>query len=106
MAHSTWSAAEKKIARRVFEAAVDRELQALLAEFKAKATSIQDPTSIWPIRDWLDRRQREIDSEFDFRYSVLVSVFGRLVRDGRVSIDDLEGLDEDKLAQIRLIGSY
>ena len=84
MAHSTWSAAEKKIARRVFEAAVDRELQALLAEFKAKATSIQDPTSIWPIRDWLDRRQREIDSEFDFRYSVLVSVFGRLVRDGRV----------------------
>ena len=28
MAHSTWSAAEKKIARRVFEAAVDRELQA------------------------------------------------------------------------------
>ena len=35
-----WSPAEKRIARRVFDAALDRELAQVMAEFKRRADSI------------------------------------------------------------------
>jgi Photoprotection regulator fluorescence recovery protein len=98
-----WSGAEKKIARRAFERALDSELQALLAEFKAKAASIDDPRSVWDIRDWLSKRQRQIDELYDFRYSQLSFVFGRLVRDGKLAMSDLAGLSEDKLEFIQRV---
>jgi hypothetical protein len=34
-------------------------------------------------------------------YSVLTDVFGRLIREGRLSEDELRGLGEDKLESIR-----
>jgi len=51
---------------------------------------------------WLTQRQQEIDAEYDFRYSVLPLVFANLLRDGRISADDLRGLGEDKLEVIAL----
>ena len=43
----------------------------------------------------------EIDRRYDYRYSVLPLVFGNLVREGRVSEEELHGLADDKLAHIR-----
>lgn len=41
------------------------------------------------------------DGQFEYRYSVLIFVFGNLIRSGRLSEGDLRGLSEDKLSSIR-----
>lgn len=98
-----WSASEKKIARKAFDSAVQAELQALILEFKAKASSVQEVESVWKIRDWVDKRQREIDAEYDYRYSQLLFVFARLVKHGKLNLTNLSGLSDDKLQEIKHI---
>lgn len=40
------------------------------------------------------------DRLYDYRYSVLLDVFGQLVREGRLKTEELNDLAEDKLAYI------
>ncbi|MFG5411358.1 hypothetical protein ABXN37_28635 [Piscinibacter sakaiensis] len=98
-----WSNAEKKLARSAYERALQVEKVALVAEFKARAQKAEDVDSVWEIRDWLNERQREIERTYDFRYSQLLHVFAALIIRGRLRIQDLDGLDGDKLAKIQLI---
>jgi len=100
MIDSVWTNVEKKIARRVFDAAVEREFSHLISEFKSKAASTTDTETLWDIRDWLNKRQSEIDGEFDYRYSQLIFVFANLIRTRKINIDDLAGISEQKLAEI------
>jgi hypothetical protein len=96
-----WSAAEKKLAHRVFEAALTAELAEIMTDFKARAAAITEPHEMWPLREYLERKQREIDRKYDYRYSQLLFVFGQLIREGRAQEAQLAGLSEEKLGYIR-----
>lgn len=98
-----WSDKEKKIARRVFDAALQRELAALLDEFKHKAAGAKDFDDLWAIEDYLKEKRRRLDMKYDYRYSQLRIVFTLLLYEGRVTEEELAGLAEDKLAAIRLL---
>lgn len=100
-----WSEAEKKLSRRMFEAALQSELAEVLQEFKARAAAAQTPQDMWPIEDFLNQRRREIDAKYDYRYSQLIAVFGRLLREGRLPDGELDGLSEDKRALIRSVAA-
>jgi hypothetical protein len=54
---------------------------------------------IW--ENWLTERRREIDRRYDYQYSALPLVFAHLLRDGRLTEDDLNGLEQEKLDLIR-----
>ena len=95
-----WSQAEKKIARRVFEAALVVELSEVLSELKERAAAAAEPDDMWSIERYLQRRRLEIDQKYDYRYSQLLLVFGHLLREGRIQVEQLSGLSEDKLAYI------
>jgi len=58
---------------------------------------------IWELHDFLTEKRKEIDEKYDYRYSVLILVFGRLLREGWIELDNLEGLDEDKITKIKNI---
>jgi len=103
MSDGTWKTSEKKIARRVFDAALQSELAEIMAKFKLRAASIKDPDDMWEIQTYLAHAQREIDNKYDFRYSQLEIVFGRLLREERIEDQDLSGLSEEKLSNIRRI---
>ena len=105
MPGTSWSQSEKRIARRVIEAALARELSEVLAEFKARAARAVDAEEMWALRDYLNHAQREIDGKYDYRYLQLEVVFGRLVRERRIEEHDLAGLAEDKLNTIRRVAS-
>jgi hypothetical protein len=96
-----WSASEKKLAHRVFEAALTAELAEIMADFKARAVSVTEPQEMWPLQEYLARKQREIERKYDYRYSQLLLVFARLLREGRIQEAQLTGLSEEKLAYIR-----
>ena len=101
MHHETWSKSEKAIARRAYDQAHDRELAALADEVRRRAQRITEPRHIWALHDFLTRKRKEIDQKYDYRYSQLVFVFARLIRDGWLSEDELAGLAEERLAKIR-----
>ena len=103
MNHIKWSKAEKKIARRAFDRAYEEECAELLAKVREMAAAAMGPRDLWKIHDFLDDKRVEIDRKYDYRGSVLVGVLSRLVHEGRVAIQDLEGLREDKLAKIEAI---
>ena len=97
----TWSHAEKVIAREAFRRALDREFQLVMRKTREMAKNIEQPSDLWELEDYLTRSRKEIDRQYDYRYSVLPHVFGNLVRRGRLSVEELHGLREDKLEAIR-----
>lgn len=103
MSLETWKDTEKKIARRVFDKALQSELAEVMAKFKARAANAEVPEDMWDIQAYLARAQREIDNKYDYRYSQLEFVFGRLLREKRIAEQDLDGLTEEKLEVIRHI---
>ena len=97
-----WSPAEKAIARKAFEKALQREFEAAIQETKQTAAKLEEPADLWELERYLTSCRREIDQRYDHRYSVLPEVFGYLLRKGRLREEELHGLREDKLEYIRL----
>ncbi len=96
-----WSPAEKKMARAAFDAALVRECGAIRREVEALLKRSSDPAAIWRVHDYLSEKRREIDQKYDFRYSVLVSVLGRLLAEGWVREAEIAKLKPEKLNQIK-----
>jgi hypothetical protein len=55
---------------------------------------------------YLTERREEINCKYDYRYSQLRHVIGRLLYEGRVSEEELRGLQEDKLKSIRSLAKF
>lgn len=102
MAEIKWSKVEKGIAKRAFDAARDRETLSVANEVKSMAGSLQDPYDAWRIHDYLTEKGKEMNQKYDYRYSMLLLIFPRLIREGWLELDELDGLAEDKLEIIRL----
>ena len=103
MNHVKWTKTEKKIARESFERAYERECSYLAGRVREKANQIKNPDDIWGLHDFLTEKRKEVDEKYDYRYSVLDFVFGRLIKDGWLDFLDLEGLNEEKIGRIKSI---
>ena len=103
MHNENWSKGEKTIARRAFDAALSREFAALVDEVRNRGKNIADPGDIWELHDFLGSSRKAIDEKYDYRYSVLIFIFARLINEGWLTEAELAGLDEEKLAKIRFI---
>jgi hypothetical protein len=96
-----WSPKEKTIARRAFDRALHRELEATIQEAKQMAARIKEPDGLWELERHLTQRRKEIDAKYEFKYSMLLLVLADLVREGRINLDELHGLGEGKLGIVR-----
>ena len=101
-----WTPAEKAIARKVFEKALQQELEAVIRETKEMAAKAELVGDVWDLEYYLTKRRGEIDRQYDYRYSVLPDVFGNLIRKGRVREEDLRGLSDDKLDYIQAYAKF
>jgi hypothetical protein len=103
MSDFQWSGAEKKVARWAYEAAHNREYAQLKEKIRQIAGEMREVGGLWRLHDFLRRKLGEIDLKYDYRYSKLSLVFARLIHEGWLSLEELEGLREDKLAAIEAI---
>jgi hypothetical protein len=101
-----WSKSEKAIARKAFDAALGRELHEVIQKAKQLANEIQQSSDLWDLEHYLTQGRREIDRKYDYRYSRLTQVFGRLLYENRLGEEDLRGLGEDKLKSIRSLAKF
>src|ERR1700726_2287862 len=101
-----WSRSEKIIARKAFDAALGRELHEVIQETQKMASQIQEPSDLWDLEHYLTQRRKEIDRKYDYRYSQLTLVFGKLLYEKRLREEELLGLGEDKLNSIRSVAQF
>ena len=102
----TWSKSEKVIALKAFDAALGRELLEVIREAKRMANQIQHSSELWDLEHYLTERRKEIDRKYDYRYSQLTDVFGRLLHERRVTEEELRGLREDKMKLIHSFAEF
>jgi hypothetical protein len=105
MREFTWSPTEKKAARAAFDLAYARELRAVRQEAEAILRNSTDDRAIWRLHDYLDEKRRETDQKYDYRYSVLMLVFARLVAEGWLKADELAGIGAEKVDVINQLMS-
>ena len=101
-----WSKSEKSIARQAFDKAYQVECQHLIKKLKEKTAKLEKPEDIWELQNYLDKREKEMAQKYDYRYSILVLVFAQLLKQGWIEINDLNGLDAEKIKQIESLVSY
>jgi hypothetical protein len=101
-----WSRSEKAIARTAFDAALGRELHEVIQEAKKMASQIQQSSDLWDLEHYLTERRKNINRKYDYRYSQLTHVFGRLLYEKRLREEELRGLREDKLNSIRSVAQF
>jgi len=95
-----WSHKEKSVARAAFDAALARETLAIRQEVEAVLQRSKEPSAVWDILELLSRKQREVERKYDYRYSVLIGVFARLLCEGWIAESDLAGFSAEKLQLI------
>jgi hypothetical protein len=95
-----WSTAEKSVARRAFDSAYGRECESITKRIRSMMRDLANPNDIWRLHNFLSEKREEIDAKYDYRYSVLIFVFARLLKEGWLKESDLDGLHEDKVSKI------
>jgi hypothetical protein len=103
VSENTWSSSEQLIAKQAFEQAYHRETTALIQEVKARAISLSEIEDVWNLHDFLSARRHQIDGKYDYNYSVLIFIFSQLLKEGWLLLDDLQGLEKDKLSKINAL---
>jgi Photoprotection regulator fluorescence recovery protein len=95
-----WSKTEQEVAKEAFDKAYKREIKALMELVRSKADAIAQLDDMWNLHDFLSAKRHDIDGKYDYRYSFLIFVFARLVKEEWLHINELEGLAKEKLAKI------
>jgi hypothetical protein len=75
--------------------ALSQELEELIRDAKGQAAKIEEPSELWGLESWLTKRRREIDEGMTIATPFFHSC-SHLLRDGRLTEDDLHGLGQGK----------
>ncbi|MGD0951114.1 MAG: hypothetical protein ABR985_01765 [Methanotrichaceae archaeon] len=106
MIETQWTKREKDIARKAFDAAYERECKAISQNVRKMALGINDPPGLWRLQEYLTKKREGRDEKYDYCYSVLPFVFARLIHEGWLIQEDLAGLSDEKLTEIRRIAEF
>lgn len=95
-----WSEQEQQIAQTAFQAAYQREIDALILQVRERSATLDTTDQVWQLHDFLSAQRYELEGKYDYRYPMLLFVFASLVREGWLSLQELDGLAPEKLAKI------
>ncbi len=95
-----WTQSEEDIAHKAFEIAYKRETDALIDSVRYKASCLTEIEDMWGLHDFLSIKRHEVDGRYDYCLPMLVFVFAGLIKDGWITLKELEGLNSDKIAKI------
>jgi len=96
-----YSKSEKLVARELFELALYRDYEKLKSQIAS--LNIDEPHDIWELRDLLNRKSKEFDKKYDYRYSILDQLFAEFICEGLLSISELKDLSKDRQNYIKTI---
>jgi len=97
-----WTAAEKKTARIAFDKAFERHCATISAEVRRMLENATAPADIWRVQEYLSEKRKTVDRIYHYSYSRLILIFSTLMRDGWLTEADMVGLQQEKIARIKL----
>ncbi|MFO8039954.1 MAG: hypothetical protein R6U67_10955 [Sodalinema sp.] len=95
-----WTIAEKELAQAAFKKAYHREVAALVDEVKDKVEAIAGLDELWQLHDYLSARRHDIDGKYDYRDSMFLFAFSQLIKEGWLSLEELDGLHPSKQKKV------
>jgi len=72
-----------------------------LEDIRRRTSEVSDLVELWRLQEYLTEKRIEIGEKYDYRYSVLDFFFARLIWEGWLQEEELEGLADEKLDEIR-----
>ena len=102
----TWAPTEKKLARIAFDKAFERQCTAITQEARRMLETTTAPSDVFRVQEYLTEQRKIVDGLYDYRYSRLLGVFGRLLSGGWLREGDLHGLQPEKIAKIKHEASF
>ncbi|MCP9881348.1 hypothetical protein KBY65_02485 [Cyanobium sp. Alchichica 3B3-8F6] len=101
-----WTESEQAVAREAFDRAYGRAVDQLVASVQAQAVALGSAETVWELHDFLSIERHTIEGRFDFRLDGILFVFASLVKESLLQIDELAGLDAEKLAKIEAMSRF
>lgn len=101
-----WSAVEQDVAREAFAKAYARAVQKLVKQVQDRAAALGSADALWQLHDFLSIERHTMEGRFDFRLDGILFVFASLVKERLLDMDELAGLDSDKLAKIAAMSQF
>ncbi len=98
-----WSQKEREIAQKALETAFNREANTIVTLVREKSGEISCLDDLWKLHDFLSARRHDIDGKYDDSQSMFVFVFARLIKEGWLTLDELDGLDRAKVSKVSLM---
>ncbi|USR89424.1 hypothetical protein NEA10_11020 [Phormidium yuhuli AB48] len=95
-----WTTTEKDLAQAAFEKAYHREVTALVEEVQQTVQEISNLDELWRLHDYLSARRHDIDGKYDYRDSMFLFAFSQLIKEGWLSLEELEGLHPSKRQKV------
>ena len=98
--------AQGAVDREAFEQAYTRAIEQLIGTLRARTGSLNSAESIWQLHDFLSIERHTIEGRFSFKLEGILFVFASLVKEGLLELDELAGLDREKLAKITAMSLF
>lgn len=98
-----WSHQEEEIAQEAFNKAYQREIEALIQEVGRQAEQAQAAEDLWHLHDLLSAKRHEIDGKYHFDNCAVLFVLAELVKGGWLNLQELQGLEKDKVSKIKAL---
>jgi hypothetical protein len=101
-----WSDQELAVARGAFDQACARAAEVLIAAVQRQAGEIQSLEALWQLHDFLSIQRHAIEGRSAFSLDGILFVFASFVKEGVLQLDDLQGLDAEKLSKVAAMASF
>ncbi|MFQ6537166.1 MULTISPECIES: hypothetical protein [Aphanothece] len=101
-----WTETEQSIARDAFDRAYSRAIDQLIQRVRASVEGLETAETVWKLHDYLSIERHTIEGRFDFRLQGILFVFASLVKEGLLDLDELSGLEAQKLAKIEAMSRF
>ncbi len=101
-----WTDEEQAIAKQAFDSAYGRAISVLTENLRERVRTIHGAEDVWQLHDFLSIQRHSIEGHFDFRLDGILFVFASLVKDDLLELDELTGLDPEKLAKITAMSRF
>ncbi len=100
LTQTQWSTEEIQIAEKVLKQAYKKEINSLINSVRQTITHLTEIDELWQVHDLLSAKRYDLDGKYDDRESMLVFTLAQLLKENLIVLQDLEGLEKDKLAKI------
>jgi hypothetical protein len=98
-----WSSQQREIAQAALKIAYERETLSLIEWMREKASEISQIDDIWRLNDYLSARRFDIDGKYDDREDELLFVLAKLLKEGWLTVADLDGLESAQLTKLKAL---